>query len=78
MLPSINSNVLALKIEASMVAITLPPPPMQFGSLTWPGLESTIYYTWGKHANHYTTTVTAEQFGFNQIVLYFKKKTYIF
>jgi hypothetical protein len=49
-----------LKIEASMVAITLPPPPMQFGSLTWPGLESTIYHTWGKHGSHYTTTTTTD------------------
>jgi hypothetical protein len=23
--------------------------------LTWPGLESTIYRSRGKHANHYTT-----------------------
>jgi hypothetical protein len=43
-----------------MLIITLPPPPMQFGSLTWPGLESTIYHTWGKHASHYTTTNTTD------------------
>jgi hypothetical protein len=25
--------------------------------LTWPGLEPTIYHTWGEHANYYTTNV---------------------
>ena len=30
--------------------------------LTQPGLEPTIYRTWGKHANHYSTDAVLDRY----------------
>jgi hypothetical protein len=32
-----------------------------FIGLTRPGLEPTIYHTWGEHANHYTTNAVVNK-----------------
>ena len=38
--------------------------------LTWPGTESTIYRTWGKHANHYATDAVNKCLTFNLVNIF--------
>ena len=41
-----------------------------FIGLTGPGLEPTIYHTWGEHANHYTTNAVVNKTVHVQMYIY--------